>query len=304
MAETERGLTVWNKRKAIAPLLPYAVWQERDGQPEMLDALLYAARASATSGFVWHHAIEFIDTLLSKATPRAVVLVSPHIPWRLLVERGDLVQRWGAVVSTTPPTEELSRGVVDALLLIASQRELSPHITLGAWSWLKKRSSLPPECMGRFVGARLDIVKTVQGLKDIEVLKSYLILVWSEWGAIPDESFDEMCGSIPRDFGGIGMGCHREDLVQRLDQTLGQLDRGIEHLQQHDSWIAESDLRKMEGQYGKLRDILQEVNVGAIARTSYPIIMFLWVTTQANTYRISRSIYVRTPSPMSIGSHP
>ena len=60
---------------------------------------------------------------------------------------------------------------------------------------------------------------------DIEVLKSYLFAVWSEWDWLSNYCFDEMCILIRDDFGGIEMGHHRTDLIQRLDDVLGQLDR-------------------------------------------------------------------------------
>jgi len=93
-ARTELGFTLRDKRKAITTLLPYAVRQERERQPEMLDVLLRVARASRMLGFIWRHDSQFINVRPSKATLRAVVLASPHIYWDSLPERGDLVQRW------------------------------------------------------------------------------------------------------------------------------------------------------------------------------------------------------------------
>ena len=113
--------------------------------------------------------------------------------WHSLTDRGDLVQQWVATVSATLYTEEVARSVVGALLLIASERELLPYITLDTWLWLKKQPSLPRSCPCCFYGTRLNIVKTVQGLEDIEFLKSYLVIVWSEWNATMDEGFGEMC---------------------------------------------------------------------------------------------------------------
>jgi len=296
MADTGDLLTLRGSHKAITTLLPYAAWQERDGQPEMLDAFLCAARVTTVLGFTWYRAIRFADVLPFKATLHAMVLALPHIPWNGVPERGDLVQRWVATVSAVAYTEEVAQSVVDALLRISSREELSQHITFDAWSWLKKRPSLPPLCMGRRYGTYLEIVKAVQGLGDIEVLKSYLVIVWSEYDALQDGGFDEMCISIPKDFGGIGMGHHRADLIQRLDYVLGQLDLGIEHLNIPRS--EEYRFTRMKDQYGKLRDILLEVNVEAIARASYPMIIFLSVLTQADTCRIPRDVYVCPSTPV------
>ena len=41
-----------------------------------------------------------------------------------------------------------------------------------------------------------------------------------------------MSASIREDLSGIGMRLHREDLLHRLDQVLGQFDLGFTHLQQ------------------------------------------------------------------------
>ena len=41
--------------KAIATLLPYAVWKERDGKREMFDTVLGAVKAAKPSGPIWKH---------------------------------------------------------------------------------------------------------------------------------------------------------------------------------------------------------------------------------------------------------
>jgi len=301
MAEAGDEPILRGKRKAITTLLPYAAWLERDGRPGMLDAFLRAARAL---GFMWYHPTHFSNMLSSKASPRAVVLASPYIPWRSSPKGVGLVQRWAAAVSAAPHTEEVAQSVVDALLRIASHRELSPHITLDAWSWLKKRPSLPFTCTGRRFGTYSNNVKAVRELKDIEVLKSYLVLVWSEWDAILDEGFDEMHASVCWDFGGIGMGHHRADLIHRLDHILGQLDRGIEHLKQRVPGVDGQKFRKMKNQYGKLRYILLEANARAIAGTSYRVTTLLSILIQTGTHRISHDVYVHASPPIPIGSRP
>ena len=261
------------KRKVVATLLPYAIWRERDGEPEMLDMFLDAARASEMPGFMWHRVEYFTHTLFREATPRAIVLVSPRIPWRWLTVGEGLIQLWVAAVSAADYTEEVAQCVVDMLLRIASEDELLPHITVNVWSWLTKRPSLPPVCSGRSYGSHLCVVKAVRGLGDIEVLKSYFLLVWSEWDALWSEGFDEMCISIREDFGGIGMSHHRADLVQRLDQILGQLDKGTEYLQQHNPNILWFEPQRVKDHCGELRDILLGINAETISRMSSPTIM-------------------------------
>ena len=225
----------------------------------MLDAFLSAARTSRMGIFAWHHVTQFTGTLLSEASHRAIVLTSPHIPWDLLAGDEDSVQRWAAATSTIQYTEEVARSVVDTLLQIASEIELLPHIPIGVWSWLLKRPSLPPICLGRYAGTRGYVVRAVRALGNIEILKSYLLLVWSEWDGFQYGGLDEICASIHENFGGIGMGFHRVDLVRRLDHILGELGRGSEYLKQHNPNPTGHDLEEMKHQYGILREVLLEV---------------------------------------------
>ena len=258
MAEAEDHRPLRSKRLAITALLPYAVWQERDGQPETFDTIIRAARASRMWDLVWYRVSLFFSTLLSEASPRAIMLTSPGVHWGYLANRGDLVQWWAATASAVPYTEEVAQGVVDTLLQIASEDRLVRYIPADVWSWLTRRPSLPPICRGRSLGTYAHVVKVVRGLKDIEILTSYLLLVWSEWDT-PD-GLDEMCTSIREDFCGIGMGHHRTDLIKRLDHVLGQLDRGLEYLAQHDPGLIEHYLRERKDGYQKLRETLLEID--------------------------------------------
>ena len=288
MAEAGDCGPLRSKRKAITTLLPYAVWRERDGHPEMLDTVLHAIRASRMSEFAWCHVSQSVNALLSGASPRAILLVSPHVPWSRLRYRGDLVQRWTAAASTIPHTEEVSRSAVGALLQIASDDLLSPYITADIWSWLTTRPTLPPVCLGRRPGTHALVVKTVRALKDIEVLKSYLLLVWSQWNEVSSSSSDstsgcrlpttahiESCGfcamraSIREDFGGVGMGQHRADLLHRLDHVLGQLDRRAVYLKHHDPEFDAGDLQGRKDQYRGLREALLGTDINSIGRTSH-----------------------------------
>ena len=299
MAEAEDYRSLRSKCMAITTLLPYAVWQERDGQPETFDTIIRAARASRMWDLVWYHVNIFFSTLLSEASPRVVALVSPYINWWFLRDRGDLVQWWAAAASAVPYTEEVAQGVVDTLLQIASEDRLVRYIPADVWSWLTKRPSLPPICRGRYLGTYARVVKVVRGLKDIEILTSYLLLVWSEWHTL--DGCDEMCTSIRGDFCGIGMGHHRADLIQRLDHVLGQLDRGLEYLAQHGSELNEDGLRGRNYRYQKLRETLLEID----SRTLHLTVILLRVLTPSpDAHRIPHNIYVCTPSLMSVVSQP
>jgi len=304
MAKAEDPTELHNKRKIVATLLPYATRQERDGKPEMLNAFLEAARTSRMTSLPWRPVLYCLHTVLYKATPRAIVLVSPHIEWRVIRDNEDLAQLWVAAASTVQYTEEVARCVVAALLLIASNDMQSQYLTVDVWSWLTKRPSLPPSCLSRSRGSLWRVVKAVRGLGDIEILKSYLLITWSEWNALWSVGFDEMCVLLREDFGGVGMGHHRVDLIRRLDQILGQLDQGLESLERRLPNLGQPLFQLMKDQYGKLNEILLEINDEVIARTSYPIIMLPRIQTQVDVHRISRNIYVCAPFAMSIAPLP
>jgi hypothetical protein len=179
-----------SKRKAITVLLPYAIRQERDGQPEMLDTFLHAVGAAMEWEFMWHRVGHYASGLLHEASPRALILVLPHIRWDLRTNRGDLVRLWATAVSVVPDTEEVASSVVDTLLQIASQHDLLPHIPADIWLWLTKQPPLPPICLGRNVGTCAHVVKAIRALKNIEVIRSYFLLVWSQWNHFSPSSFD------------------------------------------------------------------------------------------------------------------
>ena len=307
----------------------------------MLDAFLHAARTSKEWDFVWHRVRQYARRLLHEASPRALILVSPHIRWEWLTDRDDLVQRWAAAASASPYTEKVAQSVVDTLLQIASEELLLPRIPVNIWSWLTKRPPLPPVCLGRHVGTRAHVINVVRAFKDIEVLKSYFLLIWSEWNIpgclLPDhglihlrsgrvpirlrfgrmsihlrfgrtpirrprygfDGFSDMRISIQEDFGGIGMKHHREGLLQHLDHVLGQLDRGLEYLKQHNPKFDEANLQGAKDQYQNLRETLLLEMIG---RTSYLTITPLRMLTPAHARRISHNVHVCTPSSVPVAS--
>jgi len=95
---------------------------------------------------------------------------------------------------------------------------------------LNERPSFPPVCWGRFYGSTGGFLRTVRALGDIEILKSCLPLVWSEWDEPGPVNLYEMYASLWEGFSGIGMEHHRQDVLRRLDHVLGQLDLRPEHL--------------------------------------------------------------------------
>ena len=257
MADGEYCCSPQSKHKAMTALLPYAVWQEQNGQPEMLDMFLHIARASKERQFTWYHIGNIAIRLLSEASPHAVILTSPYLCWDLLKGRGDLVQLWAKAASAIPYTDEVGQSVVDVLLQIAAVDELVPHIPVDIWSWLTKQPTLPPVCLGRYVGTHACVVEAVWALKDVEILKSYFILVWSEWVECQEtHGIRKMVASIEEGLSGPGMAHHRAELIQRLDHILGQLDQGLEHIRQQNPQVGEPNLWKMKAQYKYLRKIV------------------------------------------------
>jgi hypothetical protein len=237
----------------IAALSPHAISLARSGDQTMIDTILRIARVSNTYAFM--------DSTIREPTP-TTTLISPYTrsyPWDQ-----NTISEWAAVVSAVPYSEEVGVTVVDMLLRLAKRDTVRECIPIDVWVWLKKPSSLPPRCQGRDEGTEGDIVRHIRRLRDLDILKSYFLLVWSEWGLLRKSGFDETQASIVEDLAGIEMQHHRTDLIKRLDQVLGELDRGLEHLKKVRSRITEDHVHKMKGQYRRLREALWEVDRGAM----------------------------------------
>ena len=295
------------KGKAVIALFPYSVWLERGGDNRMIDAYPAVIRAQKGSQFV-DMASQPFTALLYEAGPdfpnRAMVHMLPHVHWERLPNT-DLIPRWAAAALAVPYTEEVGQSVVNALLRIAYWPHLQPYIPVNIWAWLKKLSSLPPNCEGRKWGSYSRVVCRVQELRDAEILESYFLLVWSEWDSIRPDGFEEMCASIREDLGGIGVRHRREVLVKRLDHVLGQLDMGLEHLRQQNPDLNEDHIRTAISQYQELKEVLLEVDREATEiLTRTPLICSFNLLTPADVHRISLNVHLCTPSPCSLVAHP
>jgi hypothetical protein len=235
--------------------------------------------------------------MFTHASPRAIALVTPYLDLgsEPLSDAQDLIPKWAAAISMAPHTEEVVEGVVDTLLQIAANPHLRPSIPAEVWLWLNKRPSLPPVCRRRRLGDDRDIVRTVRGLNDIGILTSYLIMIWSEWEPLNSDGFAEMRTSVREDFNGIGMGCHRAELIQRLDYVLGELNRWPEH--HHDSPV-------MKDQYGQLKKMLQELDREATEILNRMLHNFISLgpLTLMDLHRIPLYLHVCPASPVSIAS--
>ena len=261
MAESGEPYQIQSKRKALTAFFPYAVWMERGGECRMMDAFLSAGPATS----LWGAITPFISALFEAASDQTVVLTSPRVPWDREPDATRAVTRWASAASAVPYTDEIGQIVVDALLSIASVDCLQPHIPIDIWSWLNKRPTLPYVCLGRSAGTRKHVVRCVRKLKDVEILKSYFLLVWSPWDHIAyPEALLEMRMAIKQDFNGVEMEDHRKDLVKHLNYVLRQLNRGLGYLRQQKLWIEQDDVQKAKAQYQTLRqDLLQMDGVSA-----------------------------------------
>jgi len=290
---------ITSKHKAIIALLPYAVWRERVGDHRMADACLGVIRVPD----MWMSLGRQITALLDEGGPdfpnRLVTLMFPYAHWRY-GPGTNTVTRWAEAALAVPYTEEVGQSVVDALLQIASYTFLQPYIPVDIWAWLKKQPTLPPICRGRRMRTVEPVVRRVRELRDIEILESYLLLVWSEWNSAPPDGFTEMRTSIREDLGGIWMERHREVLIKRLDHVLGQLDMGLGHLREPRPLLDEDHIRKARVQYEELREVLLEVDKGAseiLTRTPFRLINLFNLLTPAMSTESHSTFMCALPLP-------
>jgi len=295
-------------------LFSYAVLRERHGDTKLFNAILRLKTRRldqwGRDPFTW---LLVAPEILINASPRALVLAGPPTNLEREIsdaDAEDLVSKWVEAISEVSRTERVAGSVVDVLLQIAANPYLLPFIPADLWLWLNKRPSLPPVCGGLLSGCDYGIVRTVRGLKDIGVLTSYLILIWSEWKLLfrYQEGFREMRRSVREDFKGIEMSCHRAELIQRLDYILGEMDRlsqrsGVlpkdEKLWRKQIGVHSEALKDV---YGELKRILQEVDEEAteIPNRMPHSFIFLSLLTLMDLHRIPLDLHVCPASPMSI----
>ena len=300
MAQAGDHDQIESKRKATIALFPYAVLREQYGEGGMISAFLDVVKASRSGTLVTGPLVAALspDYSLNWATK----LVSANALWYPLIFDRGMVARWAAAAVAVPYTEEIGRNVVDVLLQIASLETLQPYIPVDVWALLKKRPTLPPICMGRSRGTADCVVRAVRELGDLEILKSYFLLVWSECNIISSEGLISMRASIRDDFGGVGMRGHREELVERLDRVLGQLDPGSEYFKQRRPWI-DKDPPRTKRQYQELKEVAVEVDREAteiLTRTLSRPTNLLNSLTLAGICRIPLDVHLCAPTPLSV----
>jgi len=276
--------------KAAAALLPYAAQQEADGEGAMIDAFLGLIRSSGPQEFLCDPLITLFDEGSPKILNQVIVFVAPYVIWSIY-PNSHTVTRWAVAILAVPYTTEVGESFVDTLLQIAAEDFLCPSIPFDVWALLKKQPFLPAGCKGREVGALEPIVHRVRELGDIEILKSYLLIIWLESHGFSSGTLTIMCASIREEFCGIGMGGHRGDLNKRLDCILAQSDRGLDHP------------RSSRQQYEELKEVLLEVDKDAteiLTRTPSRLTSIFGSLTQVCIHRIPLDICLCAPTPVPI----
>ena len=250
--------------KAVSALLPFAARPELHGRYVTLDALLHVFRTS--EGMIWD---SVVPTLFNGINPLTIILVSPHVNWisTTLPDREVLVTRWVAAASEVQYTEEIGQCVVDVLLQVAPWPFLLSHLPIGIWRWLERLPPLSPKCYGRTMGGEDCVLHHVRSLGDINILKSYLLLIWSEWDRLWPGGYSESPNLLRRDFGGVAMKGHRKDLIKHLDRVLWRLDLGLGYLIQQKPRLFFDHVQVAKEGYGRMREVLLEVDREAEAQT-------------------------------------
>jgi len=138
-----------------------------------------------------------------------------------------MMQLWMDAASALPYSNRVCQSMVEALLRMADNDDLQLHIPALAWDWMKKRPLLSPTALARSwfgLGTCEHVVRIVRKLGDVELITSYLFVVWSELSSLTPDSYEAMLDLIRGELGGIGAVGHRADLIQRLDYVMSCID--------------------------------------------------------------------------------
>ena len=284
---------IMSRCKALIALFPYAAWRGRGGDHRMFYAYSDIFVVPKARRFVGGPITALLDEESPNSPNWVVTLILPYINWESKIwGNKNAVTRWGAEVLAAPYTEKLGRSVVHTLLRIAYNRQLLPFIPADVWALLKKQPSLPPIREGWWMETEGHIICRVREFRDVELLKSYFLLVWSEWDYVCSSSLREMRTSIREDLGGIEMWHHRAVLVKRLDHILRQLDKGLEHLKQHKPSLGEYYIAVARARYGSLKNVLLKVDREALTRTPFRSITIFDLLTPPRMPTESHSTFI------------
>ena len=183
-------------------------------------------------------------------------------PLLLLMEHGNdvdvMMRLWMTAASGLPDTPDVYQSVVGVLLQMAYKDELRPHIPVVAWEWLKRRRILRLIISVPGRGIPKGFFQTVQALRDIGLIASYLFVIWSEWNFLTYGDCEEMRHLIREELNGIHAVGYRADLIQRLEFVLSQFDRGREYSCAPNLRVDEQSFWWARQQYeGFRRDLLE-----------------------------------------------
>ena len=249
-----------------------------DGDTRLVDEiLLVISHTSQGSSWVRRHISPFICQMLSTWDSDVRVRTAVHAlsyvedAWFHNADKSTFVNLWMMAASYLEYTPETGQSVVEVLLRMACVYHWRPHITKEAWRWLKRRPELPPVCRARSLCCNdLGAISKVESLKDIEILKGYLIVVWSEWDWLAPWVCSYMCAVIRKRFRGERKKGHREELRDRLLHIQKQLDLGLDHLRSQGSEMPGDYLQPTKEAYEALLETISEVELLQISRESSP----------------------------------
>ena len=233
----------------------------------LLDEILLAVRRSSQgSSWVRRCIGPFIDQGFSRSVSgvnlRITVCALPYLEdtWFHAADKYTFVQRLVSAASRLEYTPEIGRSMVEVLLRMACVYHWRSHITREAWRWLERRPQLPPVCRARSLCCNdLGAISKVESLEGIEILKGYLIVVWSEWDWLAPWVCSYMCAVIRKRFGGERKRGHRDELRDRLVHIQKQLDLGLDHLRELGSEMTATCFQPTKEAYEALMETLSEV---------------------------------------------
>ena len=214
--------------KATIAFLQYAARQEEDSTGELLPSCRILAAFSLISYWILTTAPQRLKVVLPLWFEYPILAAFKYGRQfaRHASDISGIMQLWMEAASAVPYTDDVCGSVVVGLLNMASSDELSSHIPLVAWNWLNKRPVLPPECIALLPEATESVVQTIHRLGGVELIASYLYIIWSEERTPWDQ--DVMDRLIREELGGIEAAGYRIDLIRRLDHVLLRLDQSQE----------------------------------------------------------------------------
>ena len=105
----------------------------------------------------------------------------------------------------------------------------------------------------------MGVIHHVRGLGDIEILTSFLLLLWSEWVYHDNSGIQPTQVTIREDFDGTGLERNRKELMERLDHILEELNQETEHFRKYRREVVGTHVFYAKIEYKALRETLLEL---------------------------------------------